>query len=282
MPINFVKPSANRYGLAIIIALIIHLFILLVLTISLRSASLTTPEPSTNQIQASLMSTPVVAAAPPPPPPAAKPVTIKATVNPETINAAEAPDGTLALTIKEKPVQKPKPLPKKPDKPEKPLKTPQPLTKLKQLSLEQALQQEAQQQPSDHPPRKLLEHSLASEISAEANQAKSTSTTATKAKAAANAGEVDRYKSLILQQIQQNWIVPQNVEHLSCELRVEVAPGGMVLKVTVTHSSGNEALDRSALAAVNKASPLPVPKNSADFDAFRSFTITVKPEGVEM
>ena len=52
----------------------------------------------------------------------------------------------------------------------------------------------------------------------------------------------------------------------------------MVLNVSVLKSSGNEALDRSAIAAVNKASPLPVPKDSAAFSAFRNFTLTVKPE----
>jgi len=95
----------------------------------------------------------------------------------------------------------------------------------------------------------------------------------------ATQNEINKYKTIILQQIQQNWIVPQNVDHLSCLLKVRVAPGGMVLSVDILKSSGNDALDHSAVAAVNKASPLPVPTNSAAFEAFRTFTLTVKPEG---
>ncbi len=98
----------------------------------------------------------------------------------------------------------------------------------------------------------------------------------------ATQGEIDKYKALILRQIQQNWIMPQNVQNLSAILRVEVAPGGMILKVNLIKSSGNDALDNSAIAAVNKASPLPVPKDSAAFSAFRTFTLTVKPEGSEL
>lgn len=98
--------------------------------------------------------------------------------------------------------------------------------------------------------------------------------------AAQNTGEIDKYKALIIQSISQQWIVPDNVEkNISCVLDVRVAPGGVVLQVTVSRSSGNPALDNSAVAAVNKASPLPVPADSGLFNQFRELHLTVKPDG---
>jgi colicin import membrane protein len=95
-----------------------------------------------------------------------------------------------------------------------------------------------------------------------------------------NAGLADKYKSMIIQAISEQWIVPQNLpKNISCVLNVRVAPGGVVLQVSVAKSSGNPVLDNSAIAAVNKASPLPVPTDSNLFDAFRTLKLTVKPDG---
>lgn len=94
-------------------------------------------------------------------------------------------------------------------------------------------------------------------------------------------GEVNKYKALILQAISQHWIIPtQANKRLSCELMIRLAPGGMVLDVQVTKTSGDPSLDSSARAAVLKASPLPVPANASEFDAFRQFVLKVKPENV--
>ena len=94
-------------------------------------------------------------------------------------------------------------------------------------------------------------------------------------------GEVNKYKALILQSISEHWMIPPQVDKtLSCELRIRLAPGGEVLDVQVTRSSGDVALDHSARAAVLKASPLPVPTNADEFEAFREFALKVKPENV--
>jgi colicin import membrane protein len=94
-------------------------------------------------------------------------------------------------------------------------------------------------------------------------------------------GEVNKYKAMLIQAISSQWIVPEGVEKgASCVLLVEIAPGGMVLKVNLLSSSGNELLDRSAQKAVLKASPLPVPEDPALFDEFRSLKLTVRPEGI--
>lgn len=93
-------------------------------------------------------------------------------------------------------------------------------------------------------------------------------------------GMIDKYKALIIQAISSQWIVPPNLpQNISCELDVRVAPGGVVLQVSIVRSSGNPVLDNSAIAAVNKASPLPVPSIPGLFDQFRELHLTVKPDG---
>ncbi|MBV9576822.1 MAG: cell envelope integrity protein TolA [Gammaproteobacteria bacterium] len=94
-------------------------------------------------------------------------------------------------------------------------------------------------------------------------------------------GEVNKYKALIMQAISQQWIIPlQANKKLSTVLMIHLAPGGMVLDVQITKSSGDPALDSSARAAVLKSSPLPVPADPAAFEAFRQFVLKMKPENL--
>lgn len=95
------------------------------------------------------------------------------------------------------------------------------------------------------------------------------------------AGEVDKYKALIVNAIGRNWILPENVDSsLSSQFRIRLAPDGMVLQVTLTRSSGDPLLDRSAQTAIYKASPLPVPADPETFNLFRDISLTVRPEQV--
>ncbi|MBI2786232.1 MAG: cell envelope integrity protein TolA [Legionella longbeachae] len=95
------------------------------------------------------------------------------------------------------------------------------------------------------------------------------------------AGEVDKYKALIVNAIGRNWILPENVDSsLSSQFRIRLAPDGMVLEVTLTRSSGDPLLDRSARTAIYKASPLPVPTDADTFSLFRDISLTVRPEQV--
>ena len=48
---------------------------------------------------------------------------------------------------------------------------------------------------------------------------------------------------------------------MSCTLRVRLIPGGEVLSADVVETSGDGAFDRSVVAAVYKASPLPWPED---------------------
>lgn len=121
---------------------------------------------------------------------------------------------------------------------------------------------------------------------AAANQAAQAA--AAKAEAAQNAqnqariaGEVDKYRALILNAIGRNWILPDNANSsLSSQFRIRLAPNGMVLEVALIRSSGDALLDRSAQTAIYKASPLPVPTNAETFNLFRDINLTVRPEQV--
>ena len=95
------------------------------------------------------------------------------------------------------------------------------------------------------------------------------------------AGVVDKYKALIIDAISRQWILPDNVNHgLSSQFRIRLAPDGGVLEVSLTRSSGDPILDRSAQTAIYKASPLPVPGDPATFNLFRDISLTVRPENI--
>ncbi len=90
-----------------------------------------------------------------------------------------------------------------------------------------------------------------------------------------------KYGDMIRNAIQQQWIVPENMaKDIACRLLIQVGPGGVVLDVKLVQSSGNPILDRSAMAAVRKASPLPVPTDESLFNELREINLLVRPEGI--
>ena len=92
---------------------------------------------------------------------------------------------------------------------------------------------------------------------------------------------IDKYRAAITQAIAQRWIIPAGANRsLACRLEITVAASGAVLNVVVLTGSGDEALDRSAVTAVYKASPLPVPQEPEVFDKFKTLRLTVRPEGL--
>lgn len=153
------------------------------------------------------------------------------------------------------------------------------------LATEQMLQQQlatdtkqAQVQAVKNETQQMLQQQLATATAAQSQQKTSTQSNAA---TIADQGEVDKYKALIIQAISQQWIIPDSVQkNLQGQLLVRLAPGGMVLNVQVTQSSGDAVLDRSARTAVFKASPLPVPNDSALFDRFRELNLTFQPQGI--
>ena len=94
-------------------------------------------------------------------------------------------------------------------------------------------------------------------------------------------GEVNRYKTLILKAISTRWLVPPNADkNRACRFQIQLGAHGVVQAVVLIQSSGDVALDRSAQAAIYKASPLPVPQDRDLFETFKSITLTVRPEAI--
>ena len=90
---------------------------------------------------------------------------------------------------------------------------------------------------------------------------------------------VDRYVTMIKQQVQSNWLRPATVpKGLSCTVLVHLIPSGDVVSVQIVKSSGNPVFDRSVEIAVRRASPLPLPADPTLFDRFRELQFVFNPE----
>lgn len=87
--------------------------------------------------------------------------------------------------------------------------------------------------------------------------------------------EINRYVGLITQAIQAQWTqLPGAAQQkLATTMLIRLAADGTVLQVQNVGSSGNPALDRLALTAVYKASPLPVPTDPTLFANFRELKV---------
>jgi colicin import membrane protein len=93
---------------------------------------------------------------------------------------------------------------------------------------------------------------------------------------AMNSGAGARYRYAVKQQIFRNWIPPAStVPGIECVIHVRQLPGGEVVSATIGQCNGDKAVERSIVAAVFKASPLPEPENPTLFDP--DWRITFKP-----
>ena len=88
------------------------------------------------------------------------------------------------------------------------------------------------------------------------------------------------YADAIYRAVVANWSRPPSARNdMEAQLRVELIPTGEVVSVTVISSSGNNAFDRSAEAAVQKARRFEVPPETRLFERhFRSFVLLFKPQ----
>jgi colicin import membrane protein len=93
---------------------------------------------------------------------------------------------------------------------------------------------------------------------------------------------VSQYIAAIKDRVQRDWVLPPTGRReLRVTLRLSLSPGGEVLNVHPAASSGDLAFDRAAIAAVHRASPLPVPDDPTLFDqSFRNLIIEFQPEDV--
>lgn len=115
---------------------------------------------------------------------------------------------------------------------------------------------------------------------AAAAKAKADAEAFTQAKLAAQALAEQQAKQAIQQKVNRSWIRPVSAEAgLKCTIRVKLMSDGTVIDAEVISSSGDEIFDRSAENAVNKASPLPVPKDKELFAReFRAFEFLFNPK----
>lgn len=95
--------------------------------------------------------------------------------------------------------------------------------------------------------------------------------------AAVDAGELAAYRFALQQKVERNWVKPaSSPAGLECEVRVQQLPGGDVINVSILTCNGDAAVRRSIEAAIQKASPLPTPRNPNLFD--RNLRFTFRPE----
>ncbi|MEJ2515178.1 MAG: cell envelope integrity protein TolA [Gammaproteobacteria bacterium] len=81
----------------------------------------------------------------------------------------------------------------------------------------------------------------------------------------------------IQDRVERNWIRPASATPgLQCEVRVSQIPGGQVVGAEILRCNGDETVQRSIVAAVMKASPLPTPSDPALFE--RTIIFIFEPE----
>jgi colicin import membrane protein len=154
--------------------------------------------------------------------------------------------------------------------------------KEKQIAEEQRLkdlarkrrEEEARQQQAKS------EQALKQQLAAEEQRLKAEQEIAAQRRAAAKEKQtvIDKYMNLIENKIYQNWITPPSTNTgLVCELQVQLIPSGEVINIELSKSSGDPVYDQSVIAAVRRASPLPVPPaDSGLFDVFRNLNLPVR------
>ncbi len=144
------------------------------------------------------------------------------------------------------------------------------LAELKKQQEKEAAEQQARQQ-------KQAIASLQRQLAQEEKQRKASAVAAQNAAKAQSA--IARYKDLIRQKVEQNWVRPLNTQKgMECVVKVKLVPGGDVLQARVVQTSGSAVFDRSVENAVYKASPLPLPNDPTLFAYFQELEFTFKPE----
>ncbi|MEJ2399064.1 MAG: cell envelope integrity protein TolA, partial [Gammaproteobacteria bacterium] len=90
--------------------------------------------------------------------------------------------------------------------------------------------------------------------------------------------EIDKYMTLIENKIYQHWVMPPATNKgLVCVYEVTLIPTGDVVNIELSKSSGDPVYDKSVKAAIQAASPLPVPPaGDGLFDQFRNLTLPVR------
>ncbi len=111
----------------------------------------------------------------------------------------------------------------------------------------------------------------------EEERAKREAEKAREAQLNARQAEIDSWVSKIKLRIRSKANVPDTVTgNPQLQVRIRILPGGDVLDVTVTRSSGNRAYDAAIERAIRSAQPLPVPPADSElFPQFRDLNLNI-------
>lgn len=202
--------------------------------------------------------------------------------DPELASVPEVPSHVRAVVM-EKPAPKPKPKPKPEPRP-KPEPKPEAKTPVKKQSSSETAEKPVTPDFSQPDMAELLAREEL-EMAASEKQ-----TSETEPEQVAREGdriednpEVGEYIAAIRSAVARRWTRPPSARNgMRTVLRIRLLPGGEVLDVSVIESSGDGALDRSTVAAVKNASPLPVPSGEQFNENFRVFSMGFQPEDLRL
>lgn len=77
-------------------------------------------------------------------------------------------------------------------------------------------------------------------------------------------------------QVLNKWIRPKGIyQNISCVIELRVKSNGVISSVIVSESSGDRVFDQSAIIAIRRSSPLPIPAKLRD--TFKHFKFTFRP-----
>jgi len=125
--------------------------------------------------------------------------------------------------------------------------------------------------------RKMEEEQAADRARQDALKKKQDSERATKDKEAKKL--VGEFELQIREKVKNAWIMPTNFTPGSeCTVSVKLIPTGDVVDSKLSSCSGDEIFSRSVEAAIQKAQPLPVPKEPDAFNLMREIHFVFKPQ----
>lgn len=205
----------------------------------------------------------------------------------------EVPPHVEAVVMEREPEPPSRPEPEPAPKPE-PEPDPEPEPEKEAVSTEPDTEPESEpereskpseQQPAFEQPsleEMLAREELEMEQAQKENETETESEIAEAAEGETTDEELARQITAIRNAVARHWNRPPGARNnMKTVLRIRLLPGGEVVEATVVESSGNVPLDRSTMAAVKNASPLPVPSGK-DFNRFREFRMSFKPEDLSL
>jgi colicin import membrane protein len=294
---RFCKKSDRRF---ILISLIFHVIFLVSLFLFVKEnpTILNTSEALSQQpiIQASMVSAPPLKPIIQPTKPIEKPIEkpapevkpeskpqavppVKPEAKPE-VKPEVKPEIKIPALTPVKPDLKPKPV--KPSKPIKPAKPKPVIEKAVPVTNPVTHKMTPSQKTTPVKPAKDVNQKQAADKSAKAAAEKAKALAEIKQQMAeAAAAESQRvltleqkYMGLIQASIRSQWINQFDpLANLQVILVIELDPKGNVDSVQISQSSGNPAFDRQAVAAIQKASPLPIPDDASIAKDFAEITL---------